>query len=659
MSQSPHKKKIKSPQAALISGGLPHWMYNTRNCAIILFIFSFLLYANTLGHDFTQDDAIVITENMYTQQGLNGIPGILSKDTFYGFFKDDSKAQLVSGGRYRPLTLIMFAVEISVFGMAPWVGHFFNVFWFGVTVCLIYFLMILLLKRFPKDQSLFISFFTAALFAAHPIHTEAVANIKGRDEIMTLLFSLGALYLYLKNIDTGRWFYLLLVAVLLFLGLLAKENAITFLAILPLTAWFFRGKIWYKPIPALVALLVPTLLFLWIRTSVIGQLLGGEPPRELMNNPFLKLEGGQYIPFSISEKFATITYTLGKYIQLLLWPHPLTHDYYPRQVGILNWSHPGVLASLVMYIVLAAFALRKIGQKHFFSYSFLYFVLTLSIVSNIVFPVGTNLSERFLFMPSLGFSIWVAYWMYKYVWGKGHTKLFLASMALILAGYSFKTIDRNSVWKSNTTLFLTDVHVSVNSAKIQNAAGGEKTKIALESKDEAQKIKLLKEAMEHLKQAVAIHPTYKNAYLLKGNASYYLNNFSDAITYYEQALRLDPNYKDALTNIGVAYRDGGRYYGEQKGDLQQALQYLSNAIRYLPEDYETNRLMGVAKGISGQHKDALVFFEKAVQLAPENADAWMNLSTSFRAAGRMEEGDNAFKKAVSLDPEVAQRFSNQ
>jgi len=81
----------------------------------LLMIFCFLLYGNTLNHDYTQDDAIVIYDNMYTTQGISGIPGILKYDTFKGFFKVEGKDKLVSGGRYRPFTLIMFALEWQLF----------------------------------------------------------------------------------------------------------------------------------------------------------------------------------------------------------------------------------------------------------------------------------------------------------------------------------------------------------------------------------------------------------------------------------------------------------------------------------------------------------------------------------------------------------------
>ena len=76
----------------------------------ILIALVFLLYINTLGHDFVLDDGIVISENKFVKEGVRGIPDILSKDSFYGFFKKEGKDKLVAGGRYRPMSMVMFIV---------------------------------------------------------------------------------------------------------------------------------------------------------------------------------------------------------------------------------------------------------------------------------------------------------------------------------------------------------------------------------------------------------------------------------------------------------------------------------------------------------------------------------------------------------------------
>ena len=627
---------------------------------ILIFLFSFLLFANTLGHDYTQDDAIVITENMFTQQGLKGIPGILTKDTFFGFFKEEGKAQLVSGGRYRPLTLLMFAFEFELFGNNPFWGHFFNVFWMGILGVISYYLIKLLFKGSSEGSSILIAGLGSLLFLAHPIHTEAVANIKGRDEIMALLLSLGALYAYIQWIDAkGKWFWPLVCGLSLFLGLMAKENTITFLFVLPLAGWVFRQRAVHTALPAILMLLIPTAIFLWVRHQIIGTTIGGNTPMELMNNPFVKYVDGKWIPFSFSEQYATIMYTLGKYVQLMIWPYPLTHDYYPRHIGIMNWSHPGVIASIIVYASALIYALKGLISRHIFSFAFLSFVASLSVVSNVVFPVGTNMSERFLFMPSWALSVWLGYWLVSRMWEKRMPRLFSIVISFIIIVFSTLTISRNRVWESNETLFLTDVKVSVRSAKLQNAAGGESIRIATEIEDILAKRQLLDQAINHLNTAIEIHPTYKNAYLLRGNAHYYLEEYEEAIKNYLQSLAIDPGYKDALKNIGVAYRDGGRKAGEIDGDLSKALQYLHEALRYLPEDYEVNRLLGVASGISGSTEDAVKYFTKAVELMPNNADAWFNLSVAFRNANEIVKSEEAIKEAKRLDPQVLERNQRQ
>ena len=163
----------------------------------IVFVFACLLYSNTITHDYTQDDAIVIYDNMFTQDGVSGISGLLSNDTFYGFFKKDGKANLVAGGRYRPLTPIMFAIEHQIFGNNSTIGHLLNILWYAFLCMMIYKLLVLMLNPIFENKKGFYIFalMAACLFAAHPLHTEVVANIKGRDEIMSMLGAVLALSL--------------------------------------------------------------------------------------------------------------------------------------------------------------------------------------------------------------------------------------------------------------------------------------------------------------------------------------------------------------------------------------------------------------------------------------------------------------------------------
>lgn len=640
---------------------LPAWWTNVRLHSLLIFAFCCLLYSNTITHDYTQDDAIVIYDNMFTTEGAAGIDGILKYDTFYGFFKVEGKANLVSGGRYRPLTLVLFALEWQLFGNNPTIGHLMNVLWYGLTCMMLYWLLLRLLRG-RKNQAFvyFIALATALLFAAHPLHTEAVANIKGRDEILTLLGSLSALYFSLRAYDEQKPLWAILAGVLFFLGLMAKENAITFLAVVPLSYYVFRkanlGQIAIQLVPFAIA----TIAFLGIRASILGMSMG-EPSMEMMNNPFLKIEGNRWVAFTGAEWFATILFTLGKYVQLLFFPHPLTHDYYPRHIDIMNFGDWRVLLSGAIYLAMGIYALLRLPKKDLVSYGILFFLITLSIVSNIVFPIGTNMGERFMFMPSVGFCFVLAVLLWRLVqWQQKGTKITklkqlnigLVAVGLISLLFATKTFTRNFVWKDNYTLFTTDVHTSPNSAKLRNAVGGELLTQSTKEKDEAKRNKMLTEADGHLAEANRIHPTYKNAYLLRGNVNNYLRKYDESISYYQKALQIDPDYQDAINNLAITYTNAGQYHGEVLRETDKALGYLNEAIKLRPKDLETLRLLGIAHGVKGEVNKTLEYLTRALEIDSNNASVLYNLGAAYYQLNQPEQAEAYINKAREIDPSI-------
>jgi len=613
----------------------------------IIAILSFAIYANTITHEYTQDDAIVIYDNMYTKDGVSGIPGLLKYDTFRGFFKTEGKANLVSGGRYRPLTPIMFAVEYQLAPNSPWLSHFLNILLYCFLGVLIFWTLRQLLAGHLHEKTAFwVSLSAALLYIAHPLHTEAVANIKGRDEIVAMLASIGAVYLGLKYMIKPNIKSLGLIALVFFLGLMSKENTITFLAVWPLAALLFKKDNWKSSIAPWLAMMAATVIFLIIRTTVLGFDLGGAP-MELMNNPFLKLEGNRYVTMDLGEKMATIIYTLGKYIQLLVFPHPLTHDYYPRHIAMMTFSDPKVLLSLLGYLILAVIALFQWKKNPIITFGILYFIITLSIVSNIVFPIGTNMSERFMFMPSLGFALLLSWLIMHRLVNKTSLKTGLAFLSVITLLYSVKTISRNKVWVNDYTLFTTDVKTSKNSAKVLNAAGGALTTEAFKLADSNKKTQMLNEAVGYLNQSLRIHPGYKNPALILGNAQFYLGKYEEAIKAYETALSISPSYNEAEKNLAITLREVGKIAGEQERNITKSLKYLKRSITLRPGDIETIRLLGVASGVAGDHDSAVKYFEQVVAQEP-NKVAYQNLGRAYGNQGRVDKANEMFQKASEM-----------
>ncbi|MDO8368817.1 MAG: hypothetical protein Q7T20_18620 [Saprospiraceae bacterium] len=380
--------------------------------AIVLMAISFVLYGITVGFGYLQDDQLFIWDNSFVQKGFAGLAEIFGNDSLLGFYKDPKL--MLEGGRYRPLPLASFAIEIGLFGKDnPGVAHFFNVLLYGLTGVLLY---RVLLGLFParEDVKWFFSvpFLTAVIFMLHPLHVEVVANIKSRDEIFALLGSLGALWAILKYFDTQdhRWRWIAAGSFLL--GLLSKENTATFLAVIPLSLWVFSRIPLGRILSACMPLLAAVLVFLLLRALALEKPMQG--PEEMVLNPFLGM--------AASEKFATIFLSLGWYIKLLFVPHPLTIDYYPYHVPKVNWSEWRVLLSLAGYVAMGLWAFRQIKKARSAhagegsgmlvpAYCILYFLLTISVVSNIFVRTSTFLNERYLFMPSIGFCLLVAWFV--------------------------------------------------------------------------------------------------------------------------------------------------------------------------------------------------------------------------------------------------------
>lgn len=642
------KKKIKE-QLPESFAGIP-----VSRLGILLALLAALLYFQTVTFDYTQDDAIVINENMFTTKGISGIPGLLGHDTFYGYFKDENKTRLVSGGRYRPLTPVMFAIEYEIAGLKPWFSHFINAISYGILCWMIFgFSRELLSARLSQSLSLRISVICALLFALHPIHTEVVANIKGRDEIIAALASFAGLWMVLKSTyKKNAWHYRGAAALIFFLGLLAKENVITMLGVVPLTLWWYQKNRETRWFPSLLPIIAASILFLVVRAGVTG-LEKGKTPMELMNNPFLKIENSNYVPFSFAEKSATIMYTMGKYVQLLVFPYPLTHDYYPRHVDIKTWADPFVILSALLWAALMFAVFKGWKQRSWWAYGILFYILTMSITSNIVFPIGTNMSERFAFLPSYGYTLILGLMFanaYATRWKTAATIL----LGVIILAFGTWTLVRSRVWKDNHTLFTTDIKTSTRSAKLLNAVGGDLLTTAEKETDPEIRTELLQESQIYLKRALEIHPNYKLSYLLLGNSSFHLGNHEEAVKYYRHVLKMDPNYGEGKRNLGVALREMGKVQGEKNNNLTGAITLLEEALSYLPDDFMTYHLLGVAYGQKGDTQRAISYFLKEIELAPQNASAHFNLGIAYRQAGNEAAARESFEKARSLDPNLPQ-----
>jgi tetratricopeptide (TPR) repeat protein len=617
--------------------------YFTNVQALLVFLFAFLLYANTISHDYAVDDMIVVQKNKLTNKGFEGIGEIMTTDAFYGFFGEDYK--FVAGGRYRPLSIVTFAVEVEFFGQNPHISHFINAVLYGITCVLIFFLLLHLFRtQINGLWQLSIPLIATLLYAGHPIHTEVVANIKGRDEILGLLFSVLTLLLSVKYIDRKNAVLLLLTFVSFILALLSKENAITFLAVVPLTLYFFT----HAKVKDYVTITVPMVIIAGIYVMLRQKFTDVDvmaDTKEILNNPFVFATTG--------ERLATVAFTFWEYIRLLFIPHPLTHDYYFNQVPIIGWDNVKAILPFLLNLGILIWALTKIKSKNIFSFGILYYFVTISIVSNVLFTVGIAMNERFVFIPSLGFCIILAALLVKavnYFKEKNFASLEVLSpqptamvLALILIGYSAKTFTRNLDWENDFTLFAADFKNSPNSAKIRNSYGGELVTRA-DKVAEPTRTEYLKKAEIVLGEALKIYPNYQNALLLMGNAKYKLyDSLPEARYYYEQTIKQRPDYYEGNFNLGTILL-AKKYYAE-------AIPYLKKSLIKGGDKYEPWFYLGDAYMNTNNPDSAIYYYQSTLKLKPDLAVAYYKIGLCYaKMKNDFSNGFANFEKAIQLDP---------
>lgn len=626
--------------------------------AAILAIVSILLYVNTLTHQYVLDNPIVITQNNFVKQGLNGIDDILSTESYTGFFGYDK--QLVAGGRYRPLSIVTFALEFEFFGFSPFISHLINILLYTAIVLLIFNLF----RRSGRVTTLF-AVGVALIYAMHPIHTEVVANIKGRDEILAFLFALLSVRWILFPLRNKHLSYVL-ASLALFLGVLSKEHVVGFLVLIPLLMYFLRYRR-KEILQSIVFLAIPVAAFVFLRFSVLGGMQISESP-DLMNNPFIHA--------SWTERMATIFYTWFVYLKLLVVPHPLTYDYYPYHIAITDFN--SFIPWLVVFVVCVTiyFAVRSLFKRQMYGYWIWFFAGTFVLMSNLFFSIGTFMNERFMFMSSLSVAVLMVYGIRQLALTSRYRNFAFLLVFLMGTGYSAKTISRNSDWENDFTLFTHDVHISEGSAKGNCVAGGQWYEKALENKDKNERIKLLRKAQTYLRKALSIYPTYNDALLLYGNTQFGLEMPLDSVMpHYLSIFSRSPKHGDAWRNSLLVMQKGngaarlkwykalanidsttfdifynmGVIYGRDMNDLALSEKFLTKALRLKPNDVAALKDLAVVYGMTKRYAESVQTLLKVVSKESDDASSWYNLGVSYHALGQIDSAQTAFDRSHQID----------
>lgn len=215
----------------------------------VIFAFAFLLFANSIPNEYAMDDELVTINHRLTSKGITAIPEIFTSP----YYEDAAGYSF----EYRPMVLASFAIEHSLFGENPHVSHLINVLLYALSCVLLF----RVLKELFREYSVYLVVGVSLLFAAHTAHTEVVCNIKCRDEILALFFSLLAFQFSIKAI-TRNWMWLLLVAVIFTLALMSKVSVMPFVMLIPILMILFTSVSLWQVVAITFSLSLPSFFFI-------------------------------------------------------------------------------------------------------------------------------------------------------------------------------------------------------------------------------------------------------------------------------------------------------------------------------------------------------------------------------------------------------------
>ncbi len=544
---------LKTPTFPELSQTFKYFTFlNQKIAMIIIGLVGFTFYISSVNGEYALDDGIIIHQNDHVIKGLRGIKDIMTRDAYESFYRRMCATDQLAGGRYRPLSVVSFAIEQQFIGsyrtglymkvddsnkngildkdmtnytspcgrpetnyeyndfvdqngdgMAQpnecypcwdlnkdfknqWdedlnvdgifnevdcqvygarLRHFNNIWTFALGCMFLY----LVFSRYFFRTNQDLAFLAALLFTMHPIHSEAIANVKSRDEIFSLIFISLTFFYTFKYLETKKPMELFWASVMFLLALLSKEYAVMLLFLIPLAVYtftnndfdvktFFQTKEFKQTLYVGLAFAFCAFFMLYLKRDFdMHALPGAKPIRSFWLFPFLyivvgvmlmgsnkknnfhklmswfyfvmlfylamrlvavKLKPGvpdteilnnPYLLADGEERFATKGFVLLKYLWLQVFPHPLSSDYSYKTIEYRHFTSWDFLLSLIIHVGMVVLAIKYTLKKHILGFALMTYIIFALMIGNVLMDIGATMGERLIFHSNIGFCIAMAW----------------------------------------------------------------------------------------------------------------------------------------------------------------------------------------------------------------------------------------------------------
>jgi hypothetical protein len=376
-------------------------------------------------------------------------------------FKNDIEEDVNADGIFNEIDCQLYGAKVR---------HFNNIWTYALGCVLLYLVFSTYFFRTNQD----LAFLAALLFTMHPIHSEAIANVKSRDEIFSLIFIALTFFYTFRYIETKKVSYIFWGGFVFLLALLSKEYAVMLLFLIPLSVYFFtendfdirtfvnKNLEFRQTMFISLAFILSAIVMTYIKRDFdVHAMPGAKPIKSFWLFPFLYILVGIYLPGANKknnfqklmawfyfvlliyiamrwtavklkpgvpdteilnnpyllangeERFCSKVYVLLKYLILLCFPHPLSSDYSYNSIEYRHFASWDFIFSFVLHIGLVVAAVYCTLKKHLLGFALMVYILFALLIGNVLMDIGATMGERLIFHSSIGFCIAAAYYMLK------------------------------------------------------------------------------------------------------------------------------------------------------------------------------------------------------------------------------------------------------
>jgi tetratricopeptide (TPR) repeat protein len=571
----------------------------------LISVFVALLYFNSLGNQFTNwDDSMIYANPQVRSLGWDNIRSIFT---------------FVEGATYQPVRVLSYAIDYYFWELNPLGYHITNILFYILTCTTIFLtlhhLSVSLRDKASADSHERVALFGSLLFAAHPVHVEAVTWLAARKEVLQGFFFFLAFYLYLKGREgegRKRTVYLSLVLFSILVAILSKPSAIVFPGVILVYEIAQLKNKWIDFVKSHWLFFAISIVISIIFTSVLIKVMldaGGVKP----------YRGGSFF-----SNFLICFYAFLYNLKLLFFAANYSAAYTITVSNPILSLRTFIFMGITLLLIGLSFWSMKYTKTIFFSLFF--FFVTLLPYLNII-PISTILADRYVFIASFSycFLLGIAFDRFYTYTNKRFSKEFFKLLAItlflfILSSYSFVTLHQNKIWENSYTLWTDAVEKYPDSNTANAIMGVVYMELGMDDK-----------AVKYLERAVEILPydyqSRNNLGIVYGRTEQPDKALKELMT----AIWLKPEDDNIKINLSA-------FYQKQK-EYKKAEEVLNYLLSKKPKDAQLHFRLGMVYKNAGQYEAAVLELQKSMEFAPYIINPYEELGNIY--ASKLKNSEKA------------------